>query len=111
MARHILRGIALALLAFAPVGAQYKARDVSGVVTDLRGNPLPKVAVQIENTKTLLVRSYITGPDGRYHFNELNDDIDFTLKAHYHRFWSKPKTLSKFNAEPHPVVILIIPVD
>ncbi len=111
MARHILRGFALALLALAPAGAQYKPRDVSGVVTDLRGNALPKVAVQIENTRTLLVRSYITGPDGRYHFEDLNDDIDFVLKAHYRRFWSKPKTLSKFNAEHHPVVMLVIPVD
>ena len=94
-----------------PAGAQYQPRDVSGVVTDLRGNPLPKVAVQIENTNTLRVRSYITGTDGRYHFNDLNDDIDFVLKAHYRRFWSKPKTLSKFNTEPHPMVTLVIPVD
>jgi hypothetical protein len=111
MARQIVLVFALALLIGAPLGAQYHPRDVSGVVTDARGNALPKVAVQIEDTHTLLVRSYITGNDGRYHFNDLNDDVDFVLKAHYHRFWSKPKTLSKFDAKPHPVVDLVIPVD
>ncbi len=111
MARRILLGFALTLVMAAPLGAQYHARDVSGVVTDARGNTLPKVAVQIEDTHTLLVRSYVTGKDGRYHFNDLNDDVDFVLKAHYHKFWSKPKTLSKFNAKPHPVVDLVIPVN
>jgi hypothetical protein len=111
MARQILLGFALALLIAASLGAQYHPRDVSGVVTDARGNALPKVAVQIEDTHTLLVRSYITGSDGRYHFDDLNDDVDFVLKAHYHNFWSKPKTLSKFNPKPHPVVDLVIPVD
>jgi len=103
--------LALALLLQAPSVAQYKQRDVSGVVTDARGNPLPKVAVQIENTANLSVRSYITGNDGRYHFTGLNDDTDFTLKAKYRNYWSKPKTLSKFNTEPHPEVNLVIPVD
>ena len=111
MARQIVLGFALALLIGAQSGAQYHPRDVSGTVTDARGNPLPKVAVQIENTRTLVVRSYITGNDGRYHFNGLNDDEDFVLKAHYHRFWSKPKTLSKFDEKPHPVIDLVVPVE
>lgn len=103
--------LAIAVLIQAPAGAQYKQRDVSGVVTDARGNPLPRVAVQIENTANLTVRSYITGNDGRYHFTGLTDDTDFTLKAKYRNYWSKPKTLSKFNAEPHPEVNLVIPID
>jgi hypothetical protein len=98
-------------LILAPCNAQYKERDVSGVVTDARGNPLPKVAVQLQNTANLSVRSYITGNDGRYYFAGLNDDIDFTLKAKYRNYWSKPKTLSKFNSLAHPEVNLVIPID
>jgi len=101
----------MALLLLAPCSAQFKLRDVSGVVTDARGNALPRVAVELENTRNQTVRSYITGKDGRYHFNGLNDDIDFTLKAKYKDWWSKPKTLSKFDASIHPEVNLVIPID
>ncbi len=95
----------------APVGAQFKLRAVPGVVTDMRGNPLPRVAVQLENTRDRSVRSYITGKDGRYYFSDLNDDIDFTLKAKYRDWWSKPKTLSKFQPSTHAEVNLVIPID
>ena len=77
----------------------------------MRGNPLSRVAVELENTRTQAVRSYITGNDGRYHFDGLSDDIDFTLKAKYRDWWSKPKTLSKLDASVHPEVNLVIPID
>lgn len=111
MSRRIAQIFATILLGFAPLLAQYHQRDVSGVVTDMRGNPLPKVAVQIENTGNLSVRSYITGKDGRFYFNNLNDDVDFTLKAKYRNWWSKTKTLSKFEEKRHPEIDLVIPVD
>jgi hypothetical protein len=101
----------VALLVLAPCEGQFKERDVSGVVTDARGNALPQVAVQLENTATLAVRSYITGKDGRFRFNGLNDDTDFTLRAKYRNYWSKTKTLSKLNEEIHPEVNLVIPID
>jgi 5-hydroxyisourate hydrolase-like protein (transthyretin family) len=101
----------MALLALVPGNAQFKERDVTGIVTDARGNPLPKVAVELENTGNLIVRSYITNKDGRYYFAGLIDNVDFTLKAQYRNYWSKPKTLSKFDSSAHPEVNLVIPVD
>jgi hypothetical protein len=109
--RQLILSSLMGLLILAPCDAQFKERDVSGVVTDARGNALPRVAVQLENTRNLSVRSYITGKDGRYHFNGLNDDIDFTLRAKYLTYCSKPKTLSKFDASSHPEVDLVIPID
>lgn len=111
MSRRIAQFFAVTLLALSPVYSQYHQRDVTGIVTDMRGNPLPKVAVQIENTANLSVRSYITGKDGRFYFTDLNDDVDFTLKAKYRKWWSKPKTLSKFNEKRHPEIDLVIPID
>ncbi len=111
MLRQFIFASLIGLLILAPGVAQFKLRDVSGVVTDMRGNPLPRVAVELENTRTRTVRSYITGKDGRYHFNGLNDDIDFTVKAKYKDWWSKPKTLSKFDASIHPAVNLVILID
>ncbi len=111
MSGRIAQIFVAALLAFAPLHAEYHQRDVTGIVTDARGNPLPKVAVQIENTANLSVRSYITGRDGRFYFNNLSDDVDFTLKAKYRNWWSKPKTLSKFDEKRHPEIDLVVPID
>jgi hypothetical protein len=111
MSKRLILVSLLGLLALSTAGAQYKTRVVSGVVTDMRGNPLPKVAVQLENTRNMSVRSYITGEDGRFNFNDLNDDIDFTLRARYRNWSSKLKTVSKFEASTHPEVSLVIPID
>jgi hypothetical protein len=108
--RFILASL-IGLLILATAGAQFKLRAVSGIVTDMRGNPLPGVAVQLENTRNLSIRSYITDKDGKYCFSDLNDDVDFTLKAKYRNWWSKPKTLSKFSPSIHPEVNLVIPID
>jgi hypothetical protein len=99
------------LLALSPAGAQYKMRVVSGIVTDMRGNPLARVAVQLENTRNLSVRSYITREDGRFNFNDLNDDIDFTLRARYRNWSSKLKTIGKLDSSTHPEVTLVIAID
>jgi hypothetical protein len=109
--RQVILASVIGLLILATCQAQFKERDVSGIVTDSRGNALPRVAVQLENTRDLSVRSYITGNDGRYHFNGLNDDIDFTLRAKYLNYCSKPKTLSRFEASSHPEINLGIPID
>ncbi|MGA2715233.1 MAG: carboxypeptidase-like regulatory domain-containing protein [Bryobacteraceae bacterium] len=103
--------LAIMLLAWLPCEAQYKPRPVVGMVTDKRGNTLPGAIVQLENTRTLAVRSYIIHKDGRYHFEGLNDDIDYKLRAKYRNYWSEPKTLSKFNSSTHPEVDLMIPID
>ena len=91
--------------------AQFGVRPLSGVVTDARGNVLPGVAVQIENEHTLIVMSRMTGKDGRYYVNQLSDDSDYVVRAKYKRFWSRPRTLSKFDSSKHPEVDLVIPIE
>ncbi len=103
--------IAIVLLAWMPGQSQYKPRSVGGLVTDKRGNTLPGAAVLVENTRNLAVESYITQKDGRYQFNGLNDDVDYTLKARYRNYWSEPKTLSRLNSSPHAEVNLVIPIE
>ena len=86
-------------------------RSLTGEVTDKAGNPLSGAIVQIENTKTLDVRSWITDKTGRYCFNELFNDVDYTVRAHYRRTWSRARTLSKFNSRENPQLTLVVPVD
>jgi hypothetical protein len=103
--------VAIALLTWLPCESQYKPRPVEGTVTDKRGNTLPGAIVQLENTRTLAVQSYIVQKDGRYHFEGLNDDVDYTLRAKYRNYWSELKTLSKFNSSTHPEIDLVIPIE
>lgn len=102
---------AMAVLLSALSGSQSGARTVTGVVTDKSGNTLPQAVVLLENTSNLTVRSYITAKDGQYHFDGVNDDVDFTLKARYRNYWSSKKTLSKFNSSKRPEINLVIPID
>jgi hypothetical protein len=102
---------AIALVTFLPGSSQISTRSVRGLVTDKRGNTLTGAVVLLENTQDLTVRSFITQKDGNYHFDGLNSDIDFTLKAHYKNWWSHSHTLSKFNESKSPEITLVIPVD
>lgn len=49
----------------------------------------------------------LAASNGRYHFRQLHDDIDYILKAKYRNYWSKPKTLSKFNSSKQAEVDLV----
>lgn len=101
----------IALISFLPCSSQLTTRPVRGVVTDKRGNTLTGAVVLLENAQDLTVRSYITAKDGLYHFEGLNADIDFTLKAHYKNWWSSTHRLSKFNESRNPEIKLVIPID
>jgi len=86
------------LIAFALLGATREAptRTVTGVVSDKLGNALPGAVVEIENTRSMAIASYITQHDGRYFFHQLSTDNDYTLRARYRSLWSKPRLLNKF---------------
>jgi len=99
------------LMLLAGLALAQRARSVSGTVTDAAGNTLPGTVVQCENTVNLNVQSYIVRQDGGYNFKELSPDVDFVLKAHYKRWWSKPVTLSKFNEKHEAKIDLVIPVE
>ena len=81
-----LSKIALAIIlpvfsAFVCGFAQSSTRSVSGIVTDREGDPLPSSVVQIEDTVTLNIRSFITRNDGAYYFMDLSPDRDYMIRA------------------------------
>lgn len=99
--------ILIAVLAIAGIDG----RSVSGVVTDKRGNLLPGAVVEIDNSVTKDIQSYIVQKDGQYHFTGLNPDVDFVLRANYRGHVSKSWTLSKFNGARNARADFIIPID
>lgn len=79
-------------------------RSIEGTVFDKNGSPVPGAVVQIKDSKTLQIRSFITQKDGKYHFYGLSTDINYELRAESHEMTSPAKTVSVFDS--HKVVVL-----
>ena len=92
--------LAGALLAIGLVMAQSEdtnTRTVQGVVSSAANAPQPGAVVQLKDTKTLQVRSFITQGDGNYHFAGLSTNTDYELRAEFEGMSSGTKTLTVFN--------------
>ena len=72
-------------------------RSVEGIVTDGGDQPVTGAVVQLKDTKTLQIRSYITHEDGKYHFAGLSTNVDYELKADHNGTASSSKTLSIYD--------------
>ena len=102
----------LAMLPVAPgvyaqkKGEEARLRTVQGVVTNAAGASVTGAVVQLKNTKTLQIRSFITKEQGEYFFNGLSSDVDFELRAEYNGAASGAKTLSNFDGRKQAVLNL-----
>ena len=81
-------------------------RSVAGAVTAVDDHGVVGAVVQLKNTKTLQIRSFITKENGTYYFHELSPDIDFELKADYQGASSGTKTLSSFDSRKNATINL-----
>jgi hypothetical protein len=105
----------VALTAFVPgllhrAGAQKKeetaTRSVQGVVTDVADAPVEGAVVQLKDTKSLQIRSFITKQNGTYYFHNLSPDIDYELKAEHQGASSDLRRLSSFDSRKKAVMNL-----
>jgi hypothetical protein len=81
-------------------------RSVEGVVTTPEDAPAPGAVVQLKNTKTLQIRSFIAKENGQYYFHELSPDVDFEVKADFQGMSSNSRTLSSFDSRKKATVNL-----
>lgn len=81
-------------------------RTVQGIVTTADDMPVSGAVVQLKNTKTLQIRSFITQQNGSYYFNALSTDVDYELKAESGGVSSSTKTLSSFDSRKEAVLNL-----
>lgn len=80
------------------------ARIIQGIVSDADGNPMKQAVVQLKDTRTLQVISFITLEDGSYHFGGLKTDTEYQLKAQREGASTEWKRVSVF--DPRKVVTL-----
>jgi hypothetical protein len=103
----VLFALALAVFAFGQKKSKEpQEKSVSGIVTDASGNPVPGAIVQLKNTKTLQVRSFIAKDMGEYYFQGLATDVDYELKADANGKSSGTRTLSSFDSHPEAKINL-----
>jgi len=83
-------------------------RSVEGTVADAQENPVAGAVVQLRDTKTLKIRSFITQEKGTFYFHGLDPNVDYTLKAEHRESGSASavRTLSSFDSRKKPVINL-----
>jgi hypothetical protein len=87
------------LLAQGKKKGEETTRSVEGVVMTAEDAPAPGAVVQLKNTKTLQIRSFIAKENGAYYFHELSPDVDYELKADLQGSSSGSKTSVPSTAE------------
>jgi hypothetical protein len=95
---------AIAVWAQLPAGT--RSRAVHGVVTDGKGRPVRGADVELEDTRTLNIRSFVTHKDGSYHFSDLYSDLDYTLRVRYHGVFGPVRRLSRFDSRKNATIDL-----
>ena len=93
-------------LAAAKKDQDAKIRSVQGVVNNAQGEAVNGAVVQLKNTKTLQIFSFITRDNGAFSFHGLSTDVDYELRADFDGASSPAKTLSSFDTRRQPVVNL-----
>jgi hypothetical protein len=81
-------------------------RTVQGVVHNAQGESVAGAVVQLKNTKTLQIRSFISQANGSYYFHGLSTDVDYELRADYQGASVGPRTLSTFDSRKLAVMNL-----
>jgi hypothetical protein len=81
-------------------------RNLQGQVVDADDKGVAGAVVQLKDTRTLMVRSFITQANGDYRFSGLRADTDYEIKAEYNGMTSDNKRLSNFDTRKIAIVNL-----
>jgi hypothetical protein len=111
-AKAIILFVVIVVLASAPAGGKQREdpniRSVQGTVLDSNGDLAEGAVVQLKNTKSLQVKSFITLKEGTYTFLGLSKNVDYELKADFRGGSSPVKTLSVYDTHKKAVINLRI---
>ena len=77
---------------------QPQMRELTGSVLDRSDVPVEQAIVYLKNTRTLVVKTFITGKDGKYRFPALAQNVDYDVYAEKAGKKTDTKTLSSFDS-------------
>jgi hypothetical protein len=84
------------------------SRLLTGKVVDHNDAALTGGIVYLSNTRTQMVKTYITGPDGSFRFPALSPNVDYQVYAQFKGRKSDTKTVSQFDNRQQVSVVLKI---
>jgi hypothetical protein len=108
VASLLMLGVFCAFSADKKKGDDQSLRSVQGTVSDTAGNAVDGAVVQLKNTKSLQIRSFITKDQGSYYFHGLSPDVDYELRAERQGASSPNKTLSAFDSRKQATLNLTL---
>ena len=117
MRRFLLVAITLGMLfAVLPSAsfAQKKGKptkSVTGLVMNEAEEGLSGAVVQLKNTRTLQVKSFIADARGSYYFHGLDPSVDYEIKARYGETTSRTRTVSSFDSRDEVIYNFTIKVE
>src|SRR5437016_6078746 len=83
-------------------------RSMVGHVYGSQERPIADAVVYLKNTKTLVVKTYITEENGAYRFPALSPNVDYEVHAECKGAHSDTKTLSSFDSRKEAIINLKI---
>lgn len=104
--------VAMVLLCASVLSAQKTKKEEDSSIRTLQGtvldgeNPVQQAVVQLKDTRTLEVLSFITKEDGTYHFANLKTEIEYEVKASHGGLSTDWKRVSIFDTRKVVVVNL-----
>ena len=87
----------------APKKTKPTSKMLTGMVTDKADHVISGAVVYLKNSKTLVVKSYITQEDGKYRFPQLALNTDYEVWAEKDGKKSDTKGVSQFDDRFTPV--------
>ncbi|HEX4155799.1 MAG TPA: carboxypeptidase-like regulatory domain-containing protein [Acidobacteriaceae bacterium] len=75
-----------------------KPRTVEGEVRSRDGAPIQGAVVYLKDTRSLIVKSFLSDAAGRFHFRNLSRNEDYDLWAELEGRRSKTKSISHFES-------------
>ncbi|MGA3026644.1 MAG: carboxypeptidase-like regulatory domain-containing protein [Bryobacteraceae bacterium] len=99
--KNLLAALAVTVFACAALAFDENAdsgtRMVEGIVTAADSRPVDGAVVQLNDTRTLQIRSFVTKEDGAYHFAGLSTNDEYELRAKHSGASSGTKRLGVYN--------------
>lgn len=80
-----------------------------GIVCDSSGAPVSGAAVEMQDMRTKMIRSFVTGPHGGYHFDGLYSNVDYQLRVRYAGHLGPTADISRFSSRKDVTVNLRAP--
>ncbi|NNM65354.1 MAG: carboxypeptidase regulatory-like domain-containing protein [Burkholderiales bacterium] len=108
LAAAVVCVVAVALAGALPARAKQMSnpslRSLSGRVSDTSHEPIRGAIVELRNSNTLEVVTYLTDDNGRYNFKRLDGNVDYEVWVIFRGKPSATRSISKFDSHMVKVI-------